>query len=131
MLTSYCAPNQDALGQTFSSPTRQMRFNRCVLMHKCPDKNKKCGVKNDRGKTSKKKLFSTTSSRRTRTFVHEFGHALGLRHPNELTHGASVMSTIFRFRGTDRRSPLYLSNAVSTVYDPQPHDIEDVENLWP
>jgi hypothetical protein len=131
VLTSYCAPNQDKLGETWSAPTRAMRFNRCVLMHKCPDKNKACGVKNDRGKISKRKLRSTTSSRRARTFVHEFGHALGLRHPNDLTHGASVMSTIHHFSAGPGHPPIPLSNAASTVYDLRPHDIADIEDRWP
>jgi hypothetical protein len=58
---------------------------------------------------------ATPASRRQRTAVHEFGHAMGLRH-NGLATCASVMRTV------DQDQP--------TCWVPKKHDKEDVNDYW-
>lgn len=141
VLSSFCAPANRLLGATSPpsysdqpaddtvkrQPLRTIFFNRCVLVHKCSVSSQRCAVRFDDGSLSTTRLYSTTNTRRTRTFVHEFGHALGLDH-NGLIHWDSVMSTTHHF---DSRDPIPLANSATTTYSPQPHDTNDIRNRWP
>ena len=59
---------------------------------------------------------ATTATRRTRTVVHELGHALGLDH-NGLNHCVSIMADL----RSDYPDPCRL---------PGTHDVEDVRDYW-
>lgn len=133
ILVSMCKPKVDVLGATYPSThasyPKRMRLNTCVLAHTCPTA-RACAVENANGTLSSRKLYSTPPTRRTRTFVHEFGHALGLNHADNLLHWDSVMSTILS-PGSKQTGPIKLGNANKTTFLLQPHDIRDIQNLWP
>lgn len=62
-------------------------------------------------------LYATPGSRRNRTAVHEFGHALGLDH-NSLGDCSSILYT-----------PLDFDQPACWV--PKTHDVNDINNYWP
>jgi hypothetical protein len=84
----------------------RVRFNKCAM-------NWSGGTYPGTGEN----LGSTTSSRKARTAVHEFGHALGLDH-NSLGACNSILYSPVRF------------DAV-TCYIPTSHDRNDMASYWP
>jgi hypothetical protein len=123
ILTSFCGPNTDLLGGIYRE-IRTIKFNRCLLNHKGGR------VEGKNGKPSKTSKPATHPTRKQRTFVHEFGHALGLDHTPNLLHRESVMSEILKWVGPSN-SPFHIRNFTPTIYKPTSHDIQDIKDLWP
>lgn len=129
VFVSICHPKSDALGWIQRSPPQSLNdgtiwINSCVVAHNGGR------VKRADGTRSRVERPATVGSRRARTFVHEFGHALGLNHTRNLNHIDSVMSE-YKCLTCKNGGPERLANNVSTVYLPTPHDISDVRRLWP